>query len=67
MHNLIRRTQELGVQLGFILESQDRNTVFWIERRMGRQSHVILQATPIDVSQILRQTLFENEDFALRC
>jgi len=63
VHNLIRRTQELGVQLGFILESQDRNTVFWIERRMGRSPHVFLQATPIDVSQILRQTLFENEEF----
>ena len=69
VHNLIRRTEELRVQLGFLLESQDRNTVFWIERRMegrrreGRPSHVFLQATPIDVSQILRQTLFENEDF----
>jgi ATP-dependent DNA helicase DinG len=73
--NFIRRTEELGVQLSFILESQDRNTVFWIERRGdfsrrrrsqaeagadGRGSrHVFLQATPIDVSQILRQVLFE--------
>jgi ATP-dependent DNA helicase DinG len=63
VHNLIRRTEELGVQLRFLLESQERNTVFWIERRMGRPSHIYLQATPIDVSQILRQTLFENEEF----
>jgi ATP-dependent DNA helicase DinG len=34
--NLVRRAQELQVQLGFALESDDRNTVFWIERRGGR-------------------------------
>src|SRR5215471_6214073 len=28
-----RRAQELRAQLAFILESTDRNTVFWIERR----------------------------------
>jgi len=28
-----RRAQELQVQLGFLMESEDRNTVFWIERR----------------------------------
>lgn len=31
--NFVRRTQEIQVQLRFALESQDRNTVFWIERR----------------------------------
>ena len=31
--NFIRRAQEIQVQLGFALESEDRNTVFWIERR----------------------------------
>ena len=34
--NFVRRAQELQVQLGFALESEDRNTVFWIERRGGR-------------------------------
>jgi len=34
--NFVRRAQELQVQLGFALESDDRNTVFWIERRGGR-------------------------------
>jgi ATP-dependent DNA helicase DinG len=34
--NFVRRCQELQVQLGFALESDDRNTVFWIERRGGR-------------------------------
>jgi ATP-dependent DNA helicase DinG len=36
--NFVRRTQELQVQLGFAMESEDRNTVFWIERRGGRYS-----------------------------
>ena len=30
---LIRRTQQLQVQLGFVMENEDPNTVFWIERR----------------------------------
>jgi ATP-dependent DNA helicase DinG len=34
--NFVRRTQEIQVQLAFALESEDRNTVFWIERRGGR-------------------------------
>ncbi|HUS20032.1 MAG TPA: helicase C-terminal domain-containing protein [Terriglobales bacterium] len=67
--NLVRRATELRTQLAFILESRDRNTVFWIERRGGRgrhtQQNVFLQATPIDVSQILRQTLFENVETAV--
>jgi ATP-dependent DNA helicase DinG len=36
--NFVRRAQELQVQLGFAMESDDRNTVFWIERRGGRAS-----------------------------
>jgi len=63
--NLVRRTQEIQVQLQFVMESRDRNTVYWIERRgasrEGRQN-VFLQATPIDVSQILRRTLFDQID-----
>ena len=34
--NFVRRTQEIQMQLGFALEAEDRNTVFWIERRGGR-------------------------------
>ena len=69
VHNLSRRVEELRVQLGFILESNQRNTVFWIERRgerrgfrggSGGQQNVFLQATPINVADILRTTLFEN-------
>jgi ATP-dependent DNA helicase DinG len=63
----LRRIGELRNSLSFVLESRDKNTVFWIERRGGggmrgksAPNNVYLQATPIDVSQILRQTLFEN-------
>src|SRR5207342_1579673 len=31
--NFVRRAQEIQVQLGFALEAEDTNTVFWIERR----------------------------------
>src|SRR5439155_2598753 len=45
-----RRAQELQVQVGFVMESEDKNTVFWIERRRsGRErANVSMQATPID-------------------
>ena len=33
-----RRAQELQVQFGFLMESEDHNTVFWIERRGRRFS-----------------------------
>ena len=47
-------------QLKFLMESEDRNTVFWLERRSGRQMSTHLQATPIDVSELLRELLFED-------
>lgn len=57
--NLVRRGADLRRELEFLLESTDRIYVFWFERR-GRG--VFLQATPIDVSQILREHLFERYD-----
>lgn len=33
---LVRRAQEIQMHLSFAMESEDRNTVFWIERRGGR-------------------------------
>jgi ATP-dependent DNA helicase DinG len=67
VHSLARRAEQLRTQLGFILESNQRNTVFWIERRTGRgaQHNVFLQATPIAVSDILRTTLFEHLESAV--
>ena len=79
--NFVRRAQELQVQLGFALESEDRNTVFWIERRGGRvgargganrgvesgrgRQNVFLQATPIDVGPILRECLWSKLECAV--
>jgi len=73
---LRKRTTDIATHLKFLLESRDPNTVFWIERRAaggvrslaqkGRTSfaqpahHVSLQATPIDVSQLLAGALFEQ-------
>jgi ATP-dependent DNA helicase DinG len=33
--SLVRRAQEIQVQLGYAMESEDRNTVYWVERRGG--------------------------------
>ncbi len=68
VHAMARRVEELRVQLGFILEEQSRNTVFWIDRRgdrRGGQHNVFLQATPINVAEILRTTLFEHLETAV--
>jgi ATP-dependent DNA helicase DinG len=65
--SFVRRAQELQVQLGFVLEHEDPNTVFWIERRRaGREKqHVSLQATPIDVAPVLREALWAKLDTAI--
>jgi ATP-dependent DNA helicase DinG len=73
--NFIRRVDELRVQLSFLMESNDRNTVFWIERRGGGKEardagtrsgrHIFLQATPIDVAPILRSCLFDKLECAV--
>ena len=72
--SFVRRTEELQVQLKFLMESEDRNTVFWIERRGGRggtgvatrqRQNVFLQATPIDVAPILRACLFDQLECAV--
>jgi ATP-dependent DNA helicase DinG len=74
---LVRRAQQLQVQLRFVLEKEDPNTVFWIERRgfrgapgtrrkssddkqSGGRTNVFLQATPIEVGQILRECLWSK-------
>jgi ATP-dependent DNA helicase DinG len=64
----LRRIEELRVQLRFLMESEDRNTVFWIERRGSRggsRQNVFLQATPIDVAPILKTCLFDQLECAV--
>jgi ATP-dependent DNA helicase DinG len=66
-----RRAAELDHSLNFVMEEQNLNTVFWIERRAtrgagGRERHnVFLQATPIDVAPILKMTLFDKLECAV--
>jgi ATP-dependent DNA helicase DinG len=45
--------------MAFLFESNEKNFVYWFERR---NKGVFLAATPIDVSQILRERLFEQFD-----
>jgi ATP-dependent DNA helicase DinG len=59
INNLARRAVELRKGFEFVLESKERNFVFWWERR-GRG--VFLEASPIDVSALLRERLFEKVD-----
>ena len=54
-----RRAAEIRRELTFLLESAEKSYVYWFERR-GRG--VFLAATPIDVSQILREKLFDHFD-----
>ena len=61
VYNFARRGQELQVQLGFLMEGDEKNTVYWIERRGGRdRQNVFLQATPIDVAPILKSCVFDQ-------
>ncbi|MGA2774016.1 MAG: helicase C-terminal domain-containing protein [Bryobacteraceae bacterium] len=56
---LVRRTLELGLALRFVMEEDDERYVYWVEKR-GRGC--FLQATPIDVSPILSERLFQKVD-----
>jgi len=56
---LFRRTQEIAQRVEFWCRGDDKSYVYWIERR-GRGC--FLQATPIDVSSLLRERLFDKLD-----
>jgi ATP-dependent DNA helicase DinG len=72
---LRKRVMRLRSELEFLLESNANNTVYWLERRsyggadrngpaarLGRSQarSTFLQATPIDVSELLSELVFEN-------
>jgi ATP-dependent DNA helicase DinG len=59
---LFLRSQELTRALRFLLEQDDEGYVFWIERR-GRGCFI--QATPIDVSRIISERLFDKIETAV--
>ena len=56
---IARRSFELRQELAFLFDSNEKNFVYWYERR---NKGVFLTATPIDVSQMLRERLFELFD-----
>ncbi len=56
---LVGRAEELRRKLRFVLESDDEEYVYWVETR-GRGC--FLQATPINVSSILSERLFNRVD-----
>ncbi len=53
--NILRRVRELRFALNFLIKADDKQFVYWIERR-GRG--VFLRASPIDVSGLLQERLF---------
>jgi ATP-dependent DNA helicase DinG len=55
--SLLRRTRQMRFDLNFIVKADDKQFVYWIERR-GRG--VFLRASPIDVSGLLQDKLFEK-------
>jgi ATP-dependent DNA helicase DinG len=57
--NIARRGMELRAELAFLFESNEGNFVYWFERR-GKG--IFVAATPIDVSALLREHLFEPYD-----
>ncbi len=69
---LRKRVARLRGELEFLLESNASNMVYWLERRAGGSSGAqrgsargglrttYVQATPIDVSELLHEMLFEQ-------
>jgi ATP-dependent DNA helicase DinG len=54
---VVRRVSQVRDDLKFIVEQANRNYVYWLERR-GRG--IYLQASPIDVSDLLQKKLFDK-------
>jgi ATP-dependent DNA helicase DinG len=57
IENLVRRIRQTKFDLQFIVTGQDKKFVYWTERR-GRG--FFLRASPIDVSGLLEDKLFEK-------
>ena len=55
--SLLRRTRQMRFDLNFLVRAEDKQFVYWLERR-GRG--VFLRASPIDVSGLLQDKLFEK-------
>jgi ATP-dependent DNA helicase DinG len=57
VESILRRARQLRFDLNFIVRAEDQKFVYWIERR-GRGT--FLRASPIDVSGLLQEKLFEK-------
>ncbi|MBV9956953.1 MAG: ATP-dependent DNA helicase [Acidobacteria bacterium] len=57
IESLVRRVRQLRFDLQFIVAGDDKHFVYWMERR-GRG--LFLRASPIDVSGLLQDKLFEK-------
>jgi ATP-dependent DNA helicase DinG len=57
VENLLRRIRQVRFDLQFIVSGDDQHFVYWMERR-GRG--LFLRASPIDVSSLLQDKLFER-------
>ncbi|MDR3791763.1 MAG: ATP-dependent DNA helicase [Terracidiphilus sp.] len=66
---LRKRVARLRSELEFLLESNSTNMVYWMERRLSHSNAAnprsaarttFLQATPIDVSELIREQVFET-------
>ncbi|MEP6925646.1 MAG: helicase C-terminal domain-containing protein [Pyrinomonadaceae bacterium] len=59
VENLVRRARQIRFDLDFICAGDDKKFVYWLERR-GRGT--FLRASPIDVSGLLADKLFEKTE-----
>ena len=55
--SMLRRARQTRFDLDFIVTQAERNYVYWLERR-GKG--IFLRASPVDVSELLREKLFDK-------
>ncbi|HLA94394.1 MAG TPA: ATP-dependent DNA helicase [Pyrinomonadaceae bacterium] len=57
--SLLRRARQTRFDLEFVATQSERNYVYWIEKR-GKG--MFMRASPVDVSELLREKLFDKVD-----
>lgn len=57
--SLVRRARQARFDLDFVTSQSERNYVYWIEKR-GKG--MFMRASPVDVSELLREKLFDKVD-----
>ena len=55
--SLLRRTRQARFDLDFVVTQAEKNYVYWMEKR-GKG--MFLRASPVDVSELLREKLFDK-------